>query len=358
MFWRKKSLFVCCFSAAFVPIIWSSPAPAPLLQLPTSGAINVDPDPTLTWRWIDDLVSNGSFETGFNPGWYTGGDYPNIWQIYTSTTNAYGMGFKWATTQMPMVALSSGQLFQDLDVPSDAISATLQWKERIFKNYPGLVGRLRVMIFQGGVPVALLEDAMGSEAQFLGGNWVSRSTNLLAYAGQSIQLVIQANGYVPAASNFWFADLEGFTFKCEYFSAPPDFQVYIGKNATLPSTNLVTTTTELRFSALPLDSLTTYFWRVGAVRDGVTNYSNTAQFKTRQRVLPQLIVTGLTSTGILLSFPSRTNRYYTVEQRVDLDTSSIWSDILSAGLGTGEAMEVELPYPLSDTAFWRLRESP
>ncbi|MEI2724832.1 MAG: hypothetical protein V9H26_15185 [Verrucomicrobiota bacterium] len=215
------------------------------------------------------------------------------------------------------------------------------------------------MIFQGGVPVALLEDAMGNEAQFLGGNWVSRSTNLLAYAGQSFQLVIQANGYVALpASNFWFADLEGFTFKCEYFSAPPDFQVYIGKNATLRSTNLVTTTTELSFSALPLDSLTTYFWRVGAVRDGVTNYSNTAQFKTHQRVLPQLVVTGRTSTGILLSFPSRTNRYYTVEQRDDFNAASNWTDILSAGLGTGAAMVVELPYPSTGTAFWRLRESP
>lgn len=303
-------------------------------------------------------MSNGSFETGFNPGWYTGGDYPDIWQIYTSTTNAFGMGFRLAHTQMPRVTLSSGQLFQDLYVPSDAISATLQWKERIFKIFPGLVGRLRVMIFQGGVAVRLLEDVMGDEPQIHGGNWVSRNTNLLAYAGQNVQLVIQANGYIPAAADLWFAELDGFTFACEHFSAPPDFQVYVGKSATLRSTNLVTTTTELSFSALPLESLTTYFWRVGAVRDGVTNYSNTAQFKTRQRVLPQLVVTGRTPMGILLSFSSRTNRYYSIEQRDDFNAASNWTDVLSAGLGTGEAMEVELPYPSTDTAFWRLRESP
>ena len=289
--------------------VYAGPAPASLLQSPTAGATNVDPDPTLTWRWVDDLMLNGSFETGFNPGWYIGGQYPNIWQVYTDTTNAYGMGYRLATTYMPNSPRSAGQLFQDLYVPADALSATFQWKERLWNLMPvyPLLARLRVLLYQGGTPVALLEDVTGKEPQFLSHNWVTRSTNLLAYAGQNIQLVSQADGYLAQAYSGWYADLDGFTFSCEHFSAPPEFQVYLGKSSTLRSTNLVGTTAELNLAAPPLASATTYYWRVAAVRDGITNYSSTTQFKNGQRVLPQMTVTGRTATGVLLSFPTHPN---------------------------------------------------
>lgn len=268
----------------------ASPAPAPSLQSPLPGATNVDPDPTLSWRWIDDLISNGSFETGFSPGWYTSGTVPNIWQIYTDTTNRYGMGYRWATTYMPNLPSATGQLIQDIYIPADAVSATLQWKERIWNMLPSLpqIGRLRVMLAQGGVAVAMLEDASGAEPLFLAHTWVSRSTNVLAFAGQSLQLIVQANSYSPMAFNSWFADVDGFSFACEYFTGTPEFQVYLGNSPTLRTTNQVADTTDLSFAALPLSPSTTYYWRVAAVRDGVTNYSTTTWFRTGQRVLPQL----------------------------------------------------------------------
>jgi hypothetical protein len=40
------------------------------------------------------------------------------------------------------------------------------------------------------------------------------------------------------------------------------------------------------------------------------------------------------------------------------DSSSIWYDVLSAGVGTGAPMEVEVPYSWGDSAFWRLRVNP
>ena len=337
----------------------ASSAPGPLLQSPSPGATNVAPDTTLTWRWVDDLMVNGSFETGFSPGWYAGGQYPAIWAVYTDTTNAYGMGYKWAGSSMPNVLRSTGQVFQDLYIPADAISATLQWKERIYNTLPyTIMGRLRVLLYQGGVPVVLLEDAMGNEPQFLSHNWVSRSTNLLAYAGQNIQLVVQADGYIPQAAFAWFADVDGFGFSSEYFSAPPEFQVYLGKSSTLRSTNLVGTTSELSFAAPPLAPATSYFWRVAAVRDGVTNYSSTVQFKTGQRVLPQVTMTGRTATGVLLSFPTQANRSYTIEQLDAFDGTSTWYDLLPVGAGSGIPIQVEVTYPLNGTAFWRLRVSP
>lgn len=313
----------------------------------------------LTWRWVDDLIVNGSFETGFSPGWYTGGQYPNLWQIYTANTNAYGMGFKLATTYMPNAPASNGQLIQDFYIPADAVSATLQWKVRILRfGPPGLLGRLRVLLYQGGAPVKLLDDAMGTEPQYAGFAWVSRSTNLIAFAGQSLQLVFQADGYLPRAALDWTANLDGLSFTCEYFSSLPEFQVYLGKNATLRTTNLVGSLPALSFTAPPLDPSSTYYWRIGAVRYGVTNYSSTRSFTTAQRVLPRVTATGLTPTGVRLSFPTRADRFYTIEQRDTLDNGSTWFDVLSVGFGSGAVMEVEVPFPLNDTAYWRLRITP
>jgi hypothetical protein len=339
----------------------ASPAPAPLLQSPAPGAQNVDPDTTLTWRWVDELMVNGSFETGMSPGWYVGGSNPESWQIITLTTNAYGMGYRLAEVTMPYhLTSANGQLIQDLYIPADAVSATLQWSERISDALPPslLAARLRIMLFQSGAWVTTLEDALGSEPMFIGRNWVARSTNLVAYAGQSLQLVVQATFYAPQSYLMWYADVDGFSLSCEHASDPPEFQVLLGKSPTLKTTNQIGDTTALSLGAPPLDSLTTYFWRVGAVRDGVTNFSTTASFRTKQRVLPAMKVVGLTDTGVRLSFPTRSIRNYTIEQRDSLDTTESWYDILAVGQGTDGPMEVEVPLPWTGTAFWRLRVNP
>jgi hypothetical protein len=335
----------------------ASPAPAPLLQSPASGAVNVDPDTTLSWHWVDELLANGSFESGMTPGWYVGGTDLDFWQLLTSTTNAWGMGYRWAGTQSPYYFVpASGQLIQDVSIPTDAVSATLKWSERIFNVVPTPpVGRLRVMLLQGGVLVAMLENAVGSESVFLSHNWVTRSTNLLAYAGQSIQLVVQASTSDPRAVSAWFADVDGFSFACEHGSDPPEFQVLLGKSSVLRATNVIGNTTALSLAAPSLDPLTTYYWCVGAVRDGVTNYSTTAHFKTGQRVSPAVTVGGLTSTSVSLTFQTRADRMYTIEQRDGLDGGSGWYDVVGVGQGTGAPMKVEVPLPTSGTAFWRLR---
>jgi hypothetical protein len=350
---RVARLLLLVVVAGFRHWAPASPAPAPLPQLPAQGATNVDPDTTLTWRWVDDLMSNGSFESGMSPGWSTGGQNPDMWQIFTSSTNAWGMGYRWAGTQSPYyVYPATSQLIQDLYIPADAVSATLQWSERIVNLQPSLLARLRVMLFQGGGWVATLEDALGSEPIFM------RSTNLLAYAGQSLQLVVQANTYTPQAATMWFADVDGFSLTCENASATPEFQVLLGKSSVLRATNQIGDTTALSLAAPPLDPMTRYYWRVGAVRDGVTNFSTTAYFTTGQRVLPTLTVGGVTDTSVRLSFPTRADRNYTIEQRDSLDSAGGWYDTLGIGQGSGAPMEVEVPLPGNGPAFWRLRVSP
>jgi len=168
---------------------------------------------------------------------------------------------------------------------------------------------------------------------------------------------VQADTYSPEAYVLWWADVDGFSLACEH-SSTPEFQVLLGKSSILRSTNQIGDTTELMLAGPALDPSTTYYWRVGAVRDGVTNFSATAHFRTGLRVLPQLTVTGLTSTGVGLSFPSLLNRNYTIEQIDSLDGSSTWHDAVLVGPGTGFSIQVEVPFPQNDTAFWRLRVTP
>ena len=321
----------------------------------------MSPDAVLTWQWTDNLVNNGSFETGFLPGWYTGGANADIWQVYTSTTNAFGMGYRWATTYMPYLSRATGQLIQDIYVPSDATSATLQWSARIWNMQPpGIpeIGRLRVKLIQGGVTLATLDSANGLEPIYLGPHWVSHNTNLLAFAGQSFQLVFQADSYSTLASSAWYADIDGVSLSCQYTAGAPEYQVYLSKQPSLTTTNLVADTTGLYFGSLPLAPSSTYYWRVAAVRNGTTNYSPTAQFRTGARVLPNVSVAGQTATSVLLSFPTLTNRTYTIEQSDTLGAGAVWWDAAVAGPGTGAPMQITLPFPAVTNAFWRLKVSP
>ncbi|HEY5911589.1 MAG TPA: hypothetical protein VJA21_13400 [Verrucomicrobiae bacterium] len=330
----------------------ASPAPAPLLVSPANGATNVDPDQILSWRWIDELMVNGGFDGGLSPGWYTGGSNPSLWQVYTTPTNRF------ATTIIPMSTLAMGQLIQDFYIPLDATSATLQWQERVWNLLPStLIGRLRVLLFQGGGAVAKFEDATGSEAIFRPHTWVSRSADLGAYAGSSLQLVIQADTYSPAAVSSWYADVDSFTLRCEHGSTP-EFQVYVGKSQVLGPSNQVGTTTSLSYWSLPLDPNSTYYWKVAAVRDSVTNYSATSWFRTGQRALPQLTVAGLTASTAILQFASLTNRFYTIEQTDALGADASWSEATVTTPGFGGTMQMEAQLPWNGVRFWRVHITP
>jgi hypothetical protein len=343
-------LLVCCPG-----LLSANPAPAPVLQSPANNALNVDPDGVLTWTWLDDLVANGSFESGMSPGWYISGN-PSLWTITTMTSNYFGMGLRFATAYFPLMGPTNlGRLVQDIYIPADATSATLQWSERIHEAVPGhLTGRFRVMLYQGGSLVQVLEDVAASLG-FM--NWVSRSTNLLAYAGQSLQLVFQADAYSPLAYGQWYADIDGISFVCNHPSRP-DFKVLLGKSPTFAPGDEVGTTSALGFSLPLLATNTTYFWKIGSFRDGVTNFSPRFSFKTGTRTLPKLLYLGSSGSAVTLGFTTKTNRSYIIEQRDGLGPSYPWYDLLPLGPGTGGPITVDVPLPWNDQAYWRVRVEP
>lgn len=333
-----------------------SPAPAPLLLSPADGSNGVDPDPVLTWRWIDNLVDNGSFETGLSPGWQTRGANPEIWQVSTNTTDAFGMGYCWLSTQIPQASSSIGQVFQDIVIPADAISATLEWKQRLWNQTGTRIGRLRVLLYENGSASKMLDEALGTETIYTSHQWVTRSTNLMAYVGRSLQLVVQAEGFFPPAADSWHADLDGLRWTCEH-STRPDFLIYTGHSPNLGPSDLLGVTNELTFDSVALEPLSQYYWKVASVRDGVTNYSTLASFRTAQRSLPQMRVINVSDLRIQFSFMSRLNRFYTVQQIDSLDGTSTWYDSTIPQPGIGGPMVLSV-LPPGDAGFFRLRITP
>ncbi len=351
MLCRRACLLLVCCICSTGPVLVASPAPPPLPISPANAATNVDPDPVLAWRWIDELLINPSFENGLSPGWTTSGPNPTMWQIYQTPTN------KWATVIIPNSTTSSAQLIQDFYIPADAVSATIQWNERVLNLMPTQIGRFRVLLYKEGNAIARLEDATGNEPVFQSRAWVTRSTNLLAHAGSSLQVVIQVDTFSPAAVTSWSADVDAFSVRCEH-PTTPQFVVYVGKNLPLRSSDQAGITAGLSFDSVALAPSSTYYWSVAAVRDGVANFSNTNRFSTGQRNLPELTVLGLTFSTVRLGFLSRTNRYYTIQQSDTLGDNASWADVTLTYPGTGAAMEIE-PYKVwIGNAFWRLRVSP
>ena len=330
---------------------FANPAPPPALVSPAIGATNVDPDPTLTWRWVDDLLANGGFEAGLAP-WYTGGSNPSTWQVNTTPTN------KWATSTLLPIIGATGQLIQDFVIPPDATSATLQWKERVWNLIPSqVIGRHRVLLYENGSALLLLVSATGSESIYTSHNWVSHSTNLLAYAGRTLQVVVQAEALSGLAGNNWYSDVDAFSFSCEH-PTMPDFQIYAGKDPALTAGDLLGGTNDVSFSSVALLPFTTYYWKVSSIRDGVTNYSTVSRFTTGQRVLQPLTILNVSDVSVRVRFPTRLNRFYTVEQIDTIDGSSSWHDASRTYGGTGDPLELLISPSPGDSGFYRLRITP
>ncbi len=251
-----------------------------------------------------------------------------------------------------------GQLMQSFYIPPDATSATLQWKERIWNLHPEVrIGRFQVLLWQNGHAVARFEDASGSESRFLSHTWIDCSTNLLSHAGETLQLVVQADTFAAEATTNWYADVEGFSLSCKH-SATPEFQIYVGSKIPLQDTDCVGITTNLNFSSVVLVPSSQYYWSVASFRDQVANYSTTNQFTTGRRVLPEIAVQSMTENSVFLGFASRTNRFYSIEQLDTLSGDSVWMPASGSSAGTGGFMELEVLRPWTGTAYWRLKVSP
>jgi hypothetical protein len=335
--------------------VFGSPAPAPTLQTPANGAVNSDPDGILTWTWTDDLISNGSFETGFAPGWYAGGINPAVWSVSTMTSNTYGMGLRFATGAFsPSNPTNAGQLIQDITIPASATSAILAWNERIWTSLPTHPpAQFKVMLYQDGSFLNLLENNFGSSSQ----SFVSRSTNLLVYAGQSLQLVFEARGISANTYQAFYADVDNVSFLCNHTSRPP-FEVLLSTSSNVGPADRIGTTSALNFSLPLLQTNTTYYWKIGAARDGVTNYSSRFSFRTGVRVLPKIVVQYSGGSSLNLAFSTKTTRSYTLEQRDGLAQGYIWYDRLSLGRGLGSSTNLTLPLPGSSAGYWRIRVDP
>jgi hypothetical protein len=324
------------------------------LSFPTNAAQNVATDLTLKWDWVDELLVNGDFEQGFNSGWSVYADSPAGWEpmwnpdltTFAGTSERYTSGY--------------ATLSQDVSIPGDATRARLSWKERMgFTAQMPVNYRTRLIIsaVQGGAYLQVFEDMDGHQPEYSTPQWIQRSADLTSLAGQSFQLSIQCRRVSPLYALQCWADVDGFSLQCSH-SATPEFQVFLCKSGESLSGSCVGSTTALAFTPPELEPLTTYQWQVASVRDGVTKLSAIRSFRTGQSSAPRVLPVTVTSSGVTLQFPSRTDRRYALEQIETLDGSGVWTEVVPPTQGTGTTMELEAPLPVGVEAYWRLRISP
>jgi hypothetical protein len=210
---------------------------------------------------------------------------------------------------------------------------------------------------QADAYLQVFADVDGHQPEYNTLQWVSHSVDLLALAGQSFQFSVQCRRYSPAYAVQCWAEVDAFSVKCVHPSTP-EFQVYLCKFGLGLSQNNIGSTTDLGFAVANLEPFTTYQWRVASVRDGITNLSAIASFKTGPSSAPKILPVQVTATGVTLQFESRADRYYAIEQSDTLAGMVSWYEIVPATPGTGATMALEAPLPASGEAYWRLRVSP
>ena len=105
--------------------------------------------------------------------------------------------------------------------------------------------------------------------------------------------------------------------------------------------------------ATAVPTATTLSW---SVRDGVTNRSPIRTFTTEQVVLPALTIVSRAVDNVTLSFDTRTDLFYSIEQTDNLP-SIVWNEVVPSTQGTGNSMTFNLSVYTGSPTFWRLRVS-
>lgn len=224
--------------------LFSSPAPAPALKFPANAAQNIPTDLDLGWTWTDELLINGSFEQGFVSGWSLDAGGLAAWIVFTNSDNSRFAG----TSQW--YQNGSATMSQDVYVPPDATSVQLIWKDVMYPS--GTIPqqyrtRLIISAVQADACLQVFEDVDGHQPEYTPLQWVSRSADLLALAGQSFQLSVQCRRYSPGFAIQCWAEVDAFSLKCVHPSTP-EFQVYLCKSGSALSQSYIGSTTDLGFS--------------------------------------------------------------------------------------------------------------
>jgi hypothetical protein len=351
-----KLLFIAHLTPFIVglamPLLHAAPAPAPLLLSPPNHATNVALTTNLRWNWRDSLLLNGGFEQGLTNAWSLGGPNPNVWAVWpnsdiqsgTNVAEAFLNGFQEA----------SGSLIQPVALPPDTTKATLTWYEALHYNNRFPLPSLEISIWSDSLTkLETLHVSHGIEGEWNYYKWRQRTNDLTAYAGQIVQLVVQASnpwegpGFIP-----W---VDGFSLLVERATLPA-FDVHLGKSLPLGPTNLVARVNALDFDVTNLRANTLYYWQVGSVRDGVTNLSAAFSFTTEQLISPSLAVVSRSADIVTVGFDTRAELFYVIEGTDNLESVS-WHEVFPSSQGTGNSTTVDLPISRLHSGYWRLRVS-
>ena len=344
--------------ALFLITLHAAPVPAPILQSPADGASAVPVASTLSWTWRDSLLVNGAFEQGLTAGWQSGG--ASVWTLSRNSDIQSGTNIAEAFSpfQSPTPSAGTGSLIQQVTLPADAVTATLNWYESlqhvpIPRSTPW--PRLEVSLWlDSQTKLETLHVSYGIETEWSRFKWVRRTNDLSAYVGQTVRLVVEASKASTLETiNPW---VDGFSLLVERTDLPW-FEIYLGTAVPLGPVNLIGRTNALSLNVAGLPPNTLHYWQVASVRDGVTNRSPVRSFTTEQAVLSTIDIVSRTTNRVTVGFNTRINRFYAIEQSDNLETVT-WNEVFPSTPGTGNPMMADLPINSVNRGFWRLRVDP
>jgi len=259
--------------------------PAPLQPRPPDGATNVPVSLTLSWNpGIGEILVNGGFETGDFTGWTTLNGGFGAWVINDGTfdpdgpegTNAPLSGkFNAMTAQ-----IGGGQhlLYQDVFIPTDALSAGLSWSDRI-RNHtpyftPNQTFRVEVRDTNNVVLAVAFTTQLGDP---LLNDWRQRRFDLTPFRGRTVRVAF----YEEDSTGYFNVLLDNVSVRLGDPGVPTSYDVYFGANPQPGPAEFRGNTTNA-FWAPPLLALDTlYYWQVVARRGAAETRGPVWRFTTR-----------------------------------------------------------------------------
>jgi hypothetical protein len=261
--------------SAAILIIDNQTPPVPIYLAPPNLSTTNPALLQLSWtaglgEGVEEII-NGGFESGDFTGWNQPGATNGAFIIDDGTfsppsgdapTPPWAGKFSAAATAPPP-AISV--LYQDFVLPTNCTTIILSWVDRI-RNAGGAFAtnqQFQVQL-QDTNSLTLTNIYTSQPGDTLLADWIQRSADISAFAGQSVRVAFIVN----AGQSYLDVHLDAVSVRCA--NVPPViYAVYCGTNAVLSQSDYLGSTTNTTWS-LPELGAGPYYWQIVAERQNQT----------------------------------------------------------------------------------------
>jgi len=271
-------------SASIFVIDDESPTP-PSNPRPAHLATDVPANTNLVWNngTSGELVTNGGFETGTLNNWVL---VPGSFGHFTVNNGTFdppspdGPLPPYAGSFSALAYPTGAGIFymyQDVSIPAGVSFATLSWAHRVRNFYTAFSASQQFQVRLCNTNnVVLATPFTTNPGDPLLGDWVQKSYDVTAYAGQKVRVMF----WVNPAMYYLDVHVDNVSLLVNSTSGGVTNDVYFGTNPAPGPAEFQGSTTNSSWTLPLLSPLTTYYWQIVA-RKGGTATGPVWQFTTR-----------------------------------------------------------------------------